>query len=185
MRIIFVRHGESMHNAGMSDGKDTALTAKGRKQAELLGRRLKNHNISVIYTSSLLRAKQTGGVISKIIKVPVKRNIEELDEYPTRYIKSKFKILLNKKRLKRLKELLKRISEEREKNKTILIIAHGITNRIIMAHFLEIPLKKQLILFRQYNSCINSIEWNKEYHDWNMDSMNDIEHLPKSLRSIK
>ncbi len=180
MKIIFVRHGESKHNARLTDETDVGLTRMGKKQAELLGRKLKKQNISTIYTSNLLRAKETGEIISKIIKVPVKSTFEELDEYTSNYLRSRLKLLFNK-RLKKFKRLLERISKNKEKNKTILIVAHGITNRIIMGYFVQLPLRKQLLRFRQHNTCINSISWNKKFNNWNLDCMGDIAHLPRKL----
>jgi broad specificity phosphatase PhoE len=181
MRIIFVRHGESEHNAGKSKGDDTPLTKKGRMQAELLGRTLKKQKISVIYTSNLLRAKQTGEIISKIIKVPVKASFEELNEYTTNHVKSRLKSLLSL-RVRRLRKLISKLAKDRNKNKTILIVAHGITNRIMMGYLLQFPLKKQLLRFKQHNTCINSISWSKEFKNWAIEYLNNTSHLPKRLK---
>jgi broad specificity phosphatase PhoE len=181
MKIIFVRHGESTNNAGLTDKEDSGLTSRGKKQAEHLGNSLKKQDISVIYTSNLLRARQTGEIISKIIKVPVKSTFEELNEYPTGTLRSRLKLLFNK-RLKKLKKLLNRLSKDKEKNKTILIVAHGITNKIILGYLVQLPLRKQLLRFRQDNTGIHSISWNKDLNNWRLNSMNDIAHLPKSLR---
>jgi len=180
MRIIFVRHGESKHNAKLTDKEDSGLTRRGKIQAKHLGNSLKKQKISAIYTSNLLRARQTGEIISKIIKVPVKSTFEELDEYSSRYLRSRLKLFFNK-RLKRLKKLLNKISKDKKKNKTILIVAHGITNKIMIGYFVQIPLRKQLLRFKQHNTATNSISWNEDYNNWNLDYMNDIAHLPKRL----
>ena len=180
MKIIFVRHGESKHNAGLTEEKDVGLTGKGKIQAKHLGMRLKKQKISAIYTSNLLRAKETGEIISKIINVPVKGHFEELNEYSGKHLRSRLRILFNW-RLKRLKKFLKKISKERGKNKTILIVVHGVTNRIIIGTFLQIPLR-QMLRFRQHNAGLNVISWNKKYNNWEIDSFNDIEHLPGSIR---
>jgi len=181
MRIIFVRHGESMKNAKLTDDKDSGLTKKGKIQAEYLGKKLKEQKISAIYTSNLLRAKETGEIISKVIKIPIKSTFEELNEYPSKNLRSRLKLLFNG-RLKRLKKLLNKISKDKEKDKTILIVAHGITNKIIIGYLVQIPLRKQLLRFKQHNTCINSISWNKEFYNWNLDCMNDISHLPDKLK---
>jgi len=180
MKIIFVRHGESENNARLSDDKNSGLTKRGEKQARLLGDSLKKERISVIYTSDLLRAKETGEIISKIIGVPVKNNFEELNEYPSGNLRSRLKLLFNK-RLKKLKKLLNEISRNRNRDKTILIVAHGITNKIIMGYFVELPLRKQLLRFKQHNTCINTISWSEEYNNWTLDCMNNVSHLPKQL----
>jgi broad specificity phosphatase PhoE len=181
MRIIFVRHGESMKNAKLTEDKDSGLTKKGEVQAKYLGEWLKKQKISAVYTSNLLRAKETAEIISKIIKVPVKDNFEELNEYKSKILKSSFKRLFHN-RLKRLKKLLDKISKEKEKNKTILIVAHGVTNKIIIGYLVQIPLKRQILRFRQHNTGMNSVSWNKDFENWNLDYMNDTSHLPTKLR---
>ncbi|MFZ1971115.1 MAG: histidine phosphatase family protein [Candidatus Nanoarchaeia archaeon] len=182
MKIIFVRHGESESNVGLTKSEDSSLTKRGREQAKYLGIRLKEQNIYTIYTSKLLRARQTGEIISKIIRVPVKENLEELDEYPTKNLKSATSRVFNN-RLRRLKKFLKKISEERDEDKTILIIAHGITNRIIMGYLLRMPLKKYLLHFWENNTGLNRVLWNKKFKNWRMDRTNDISHLPDRLVS--
>ncbi len=180
MRIIFVRHGESKHNAKHITEQDSGLTRRGKAQARYLGEKLKKQKISAIYTSNLLRAKETGEIISKIIKVPVKSTFEELNEYPSGNLRSRLKLLFNK-RLKRLKKLLNKISKDKKRDKTILIVAHGITNKIIIGHLVQIPLRKQLLRLKQHNTGMNSVSWNKDYNNWNLDYVNDIAHLPKRL----
>jgi broad specificity phosphatase PhoE len=180
MKIIFVRHGESKHNAKLSEEENSGLTIRGKRQAELLGKKLKNHGISAIYTSSLLRAKETGGIISKITGVPVKGRFEELDEYGSQIFRSGISRVFNF-RLKKLKKLLSRISKDRKKEKTILLVAHGGTNRIIMAYFLQMPMNKHLLRFTQHNTAINSIDWLEKYRNWRMERMNDISHLPERM----
>src|SRR4030067_2474104 len=108
MRIIFVRHGESENNAKLTSEEDSSITRRGKLQAEHLGKDLKKQDISTIYTSNLLRARETGEILSKIIKVPIKGNFEELGEYSGKYLRSRLKLLFNK-RLKRLKKLLDKI----------------------------------------------------------------------------
>lgn len=51
MLLYIIRHGEPGH--------DGALTEKGRKQAEAVGKRMYNTKIDKIFTSPILRAKQT------------------------------------------------------------------------------------------------------------------------------
>jgi len=180
MKIIFVRHGESMKNAKLTEDKDSGLTKKGKLQAKHLGLKLKQYNISEVYTSNLLRAKETGEIISKIIKIPIKSNFEELNEYPSAHLRSRLRLLFNS-RLKRLKKLLNKISKDKLKDKTLLIVAHGITNKIIIGHLVQIPLRKNLLRFKQHNTGINRLSWNKNFNNWNLDYMNDISHLPKRL----
>lgn len=185
MNIIFVRHGESEHNAKVTEVSDCKLTEIGKKQAETLGNRLKKYKISDVYTSNLLRAKETGEIISEILNVPIKENLEELDEYSSKHLMYIFRALFRRKtnkRLKKLKRFLNKISKGRNEDKTILIVAHGITNRIIMGYLSQIPLRRQLLRFSQENTCLNILQWKEEYKNWNINCVNDIEHLPIKLR---
>jgi len=182
MRIILVRHGESEHNAGLTDdSEETILTKKGRKQAESLGKKLKKEKISKIYVSKMPRAKETAKIISKIINVPVKEEFEELNEYRGKLLRSKLKMLFHR-RLRKLKKFLKETSKDKEKNKTILIVAHGITNRIIMGYLLQLPFKKQILRFKQNNTGLSVLYWNETYKNWSLYSMNNTSHLVEGLK---
>jgi len=178
MKIILVRHGESENNAGIVNDKDSCLTKTGKKQAEFLGKKLKKYPISEIYSSKMLRAKETAQIISKIIKVPVKEEFEELNEYDSEILRSRLKILFNGK----LKKLLNKISKDKNEEKTILIIAHGVANRIIMGYLLELPLIKQILRFKQHNTGLNVLYWNKDFKNWALDSMNNTSHLEERLK---
>ena len=44
------------------------LTDKGRKEAEAAAKRLKKKNIDLIFSSDILRTKQTAGIVAKEVK---------------------------------------------------------------------------------------------------------------------
>ncbi|WP_328512308.1 histidine phosphatase family protein [Streptomyces sp. NBC_00376] len=74
--LYLVRHGEA---AGEDDG--SALTEAGRRQAQLLGRRLREHPISVVRHGPLTRAAETAKLIGgQLDGVPV-RVTETADDY--------------------------------------------------------------------------------------------------------
>lgn len=184
MKIILVRHGESESNAGLTKEKNSPLTKIGRLQAQHLGKRLKEDGISEIYTSNMKRAKQTGAIISKIIRVPIKGSFEELNEYEAKHIRNFLPRTLNI-RARKLRKLMRNIAKEREEDKTILIAAHGNTNRIILSHLLGIPLRRQMFRLRQYNTAVNILSWSKNHKNWALYSMNDVNHLPRKLIGIE
>lgn len=72
MKIDFVRHGESENNGkGLIAGHlDAPLTDKGREQAEAIAKNLP-HGYSLIYSSDLIRCKQTAEIINKNFNVPI------------------------------------------------------------------------------------------------------------------
>lgn len=83
MKIYLLRHGQTNLNR---DGKyqsviDKDLNGIGRSQAELLGKRLKNYNIDVIYSSDLKRVVETSEIINKHIKtkIIVKEELREIN----------------------------------------------------------------------------------------------------------
>lgn len=183
MKIILVRHGESENNARISDDKDSSLTKKGKRQAEHLGRSLKKQKIDInyIYTSNLKRSKETAEIISKITKIPIKESFKGLDEYHSKYLRRKLSASFNS-RIRELKRFLRNIAKDKEKDKTILIVAHGVTNRVIIGYFVQLPLRKQLLRFKQDNTGLTILDWNKNYKNWNLRFMNNINHLPESLK---
>lgn len=74
MQLYFVRHGESEANVQQilaNRGLTHPLTEKGRAQAETLAARLGSVGITHIYCSPLLRAQETGQILSRAWGVPV------------------------------------------------------------------------------------------------------------------
>lgn len=72
-KIILIRHGESKWNTlkKIQGQKDISLTAKGLKQAQLIGNRLKKEKIDKIYSSDLKRAYITAETIGNKIGLDV------------------------------------------------------------------------------------------------------------------
>lgn len=71
MKVYFVRHGESEANAGDIHQNGTiGLSEKGREQAKFLGNRLSKLPIEFIYSSSMVRAKETTEIINTKINKP-------------------------------------------------------------------------------------------------------------------
>lgn len=70
MLVYFVRHGESVEGSqNKHQGPDTPLSVLGKKQVKLLGQRLKNIDIDLVYTSPFTRAEETAKIINKTLKV--------------------------------------------------------------------------------------------------------------------
>ena len=82
-RIFLARHGQSEFNAeGRISGQlDPPLTAKGRKQAQLLARALDDERISSIYTSDLVRARETAAPTALAHGLPIRLSaaLREID----------------------------------------------------------------------------------------------------------
>lgn len=73
MRLIAIRHGETEWNIERREmgHLDSPLTARGRRQAELIAARLKGVKFDHLYSSDLPRAMTTAKIISAACGVPV------------------------------------------------------------------------------------------------------------------
>jgi broad specificity phosphatase PhoE len=178
MEIIFVRHAEKEEL-----GENPPLTKKGKKQAEYLAKTLlKLKTFDNFYCSDLDRTKQTAKIVSK--KIKTKPRIEKsLNEVKSETLKKNRNKWSNeeKKHYKNLVFFLKRITKNPDEKKKILIIAHGITNRIILSFFLKLNMKR-LLQFKTRETAINSIYWVDKYKNWRLKYWGNNFHLPKKLR---
>lgn len=176
MKIYLVRHGEKE-----LEGENPNLTSRGFKQAKHLAKRLSKIKFDKFYCSNMNRAKQTSIPVSK--KIKMKPKVEKsLNEYESEDIKkdiSKWKIS-EKKRVKELYKFLDKLIVNTKKEESILIIAHGITNRIIASYLLDLDLKK-LIRLRQYETGISVLNWSEKWKNWQLVKWNDFSHIPKKL----
>jgi len=179
MRIYLVRHAEKE-----SEGENPNLTKKGIKQAKLLARKLKKIKFTKFYCSNLNRAIETAEIVSKEIKLKL---IHEncLREFESTYrIFKRDKNRWKKEELMQYKKLISfidKLTKDKTKESNILIIAHGLVNRVIMAHLLKMPLKK-FIIFKQEETCANIFYWVERYGNWRLEKMNDNSHVPERLK---
>ena len=83
MKLYFVRHGESEANTRhvISNRESLfGLTALGKKQAIILADQLKDIPVTAIYSSPVLRAKETADILSQSLRQPYQVT-EALREY--------------------------------------------------------------------------------------------------------
>lgn len=67
-RLWIVRHGETEYNAEdrwQGAGTDLPLNDRGRAQAEAVAARLADRDFAALYTSPMIRARQTAGAIAR------------------------------------------------------------------------------------------------------------------------
>ncbi len=83
MRLLLVRHGETLWNAdSVYRGRaDVALSERGRRQAEMLGRSLECEQIAAILSSPLARAADTAAAIGRHVggTVRIESDLTDLD----------------------------------------------------------------------------------------------------------
>lgn len=178
MEIIFVRHAEKEEI-----GENPPLTKKGKNQAIYLARELsKSKEFDEFYCSDLDRAKQTAKIVSR--KTKIKPRIEKsLNEFKSETLKeNKIKWgIQEREHYNNLISFLKEITKNPNEKKKILIIAHGITNRIILSFFLKLDMRK-LVQFRTRETAINSIYWVEKFMNWRLKYWGNNNHLPEKLR---
>lgn len=188
MKIILVRHGETIENqkgilAGQTDGK---LTKKGIEQAKKLALTLKNEKIDAIYSSDLARAVNTAKEIAKYHKeIPLffVKELREKDQGSFTGKKINEVDWNNKPADMETKEMMKkrakRILEIAYKNYpkgNVIFVGHeGINRKIIQIIAEESKIKlPEKIEF--YNASITILEIKKDKNH-KIHLLNSVEHL--------
>ncbi|MBI3623229.1 histidine phosphatase family protein [Candidatus Pacearchaeota archaeon] len=177
MEIVFIRHAEK---EGM--GEDPFLTGKGIKQANKLAKRLEKEKFHDFYCSDLNRAKQTADIIAKRINIKpkIEKSLNEFESETVKNSKDKWN-KQEKTHYDALISFLDKIAKNPNENKSVLIVAHGVTNRIILAYFLNLNLQN-MIQFIQKETGINAIYWMDKFKNWRLRMWNDHYHIPIGLR---
>jgi broad specificity phosphatase PhoE len=185
MKLYLVRHGQSLSNAELEIKDRNHLSDMGRRQAKYLAKRLKKIKFDEFYCSDLDRSKQTSEIVSKSIKLKPKI-VPELNEYETLNIKSDEKEWPKEESLRKNKLLkfVDKITKNPEDEKNILIIAHGITNRIILSYLLDLPLKR-IVVFTHNNAGMSKLRWSEKFQNWQLAKMNDYQHVPRRFRYVR
>lgn len=176
MELWFVRHAQKEKNI-----IDPDLTSKGIKQVNYLVKKIKKESIDEIYCSDLKRAIHTAVIIGrkKHLKPKISSALREFDVKVLKTPYSKWNKNLKEQYLI-LKDFLKNITKNPNSNKRILIVAHGNTNRLILAILLELNLNN-LVRFEQLETAFNRIYWLDKFKNWRLGDWNNMEHLPKKL----
>ncbi len=170
LNIYIIRHGEK------DKEENGSLTKKGRAQATLLANRLNKLKITKIYSSDLIRCKETAEIISKKIKLPIKyekalREISsEVKEKPSKH----------KNKINKIGKFWNKLDKQKG---NILLVSSGIVNRILMSFALKINPSKAN--FMQDNTGFTRLEKNKKKNRYRFWHVNDISHLPNKLRTFR
>jgi alpha-ribazole phosphatase len=199
-RIYLVRHGETEWNASLKyQGQtDVPLSETGKKQADLLGKRLAASKFDGFYSSDLARAYETAGIISlyhkqQIKRIPELREInfglwegldykEIMGKYPDEIKQWWEKPLLARipggetmdEMIKRTTTTVRTIVESHNSG-NIVVVTHGGVVRSIVGTVLGMDMNKYWRL-RLDNACLNIIdfpEWDKGV----LTLFNDCSHL--------
>jgi len=199
-RVYFIRHGETEWNALMKfQGQtDVPLSDRGRRQAELLGKRLAGEKFKGFYASDLKRAYETAEIISNHHGLPIE-TVPELRELnfgaweglTNKEISTSFAEELKRwwdkplstripggetlgEMVERSVAAIKKIVE-RHNGENVVVVSHGGAIRSIIGSVLEMDLNKYWRL-RLDNACLNIIDfpvWEKGI----LMLFNDCSHL--------
>ena len=169
VRIIFVRHAQAGSNAKskvcFNGTLDEPLTSVGKRQAEKAAIALKDVKIDAIFSSSLKRALETANIINKYhnVGIIIDRRLREANfgiwegltieevkaKYPQMYeerLKDKYHYRIKGGESyedveKRVMDFLKEVKDKYAR-KTILVVTHATTLKLIFKHLLKKPLKE-------------------------------------------
>ena len=157
-RLIVARHGESEANRGrvFAGQSDSPLTEVGRRQAEALAETLASEPITRVIASDLSRARETAEAVARRhdLRVETTRALREWDVgqlvgldrggTESRYgeIRPFFEPGSRVPGGESFEEIVARVTGfvdalvPASLGRTVCLVAHGTTNRIIAAHFL-------------------------------------------------
>lgn len=200
MQIYLLRHGQTNLNKG---GRyqviiDKDLNELGKKQAELLGKRLQKNNIDIIYSSDFKRVIETAKIINKYIEteIIVKEELREIDmgvwdtlTIEERYISHESYAKEWDKHLEDLpypdgecgedvcKRAMKVINEiKKHQYENVAIVTSGGTIAILLCNFLGLEQWKRFNM--EINNCSMSIvKFDNMNAKFAVQCINDTAHL--------
>ncbi len=178
MKLFLVRHGETAANLNkvLQGHTQVPLTKRGIEQAKLLGVRLRSREVDAVYSSDLLRARQTAEEVVRGRSLPITYTAElrercygvfqgkPVAHYEAALLQSKLprdefrpeggeSYLEVRERVKVfLAQMLLKHPRER-----VLFVSHSGTNRVLL-HLLAKNAEVELITIEQDNACLNEIE---------------------------
>ncbi|WP_027407511.1 alpha-ribazole phosphatase [Anaerovibrio sp. RM50] len=180
-KLILVRHGQTVWNKlGKYQGQaDIELSEVGKEQAALLARNFPIEKVDAIYSSPLVRARETAEALGTALNIPVE-TCEEFceisfgkwegltyDEIHAQWPKEHDLLFTRPDLLtcpdgEGFTQVQERATAKMEKiirenpDKTLVIVAHGGVIRTLLCHALGMPLKNMWHI-RQDNTAVNLV----------------------------
>lgn len=208
MLIRLARHGESEGNfAGSLQGSrfDTPLSARGRRQAEALAARLAEEAIDAVWSSPMVRAKETASIVAAPHGLPlsVDADLVEFDwgawsgrpfdgalEEEVTAVRARWRAGETDlapeggespaRAALRAERFLARLGAAGAR--APLVVAHGRFNRILMALLLGRPLSR-MDEIRQRNGSLSVFDWGGAAPATPV-LLDDVGHIPGSIRTV-
>lgn len=197
VNLYLVRHGRQ---SSALCNVDVDLSEEGRMQADLLRRRLGNYSIDALYSSNLLRARQTAKILNESLGLEhyIREELREisfgaLEGHTDEYIEEHFAgFKAEQKRMaedipypegengtsvyERAMPVIQEIIQSGKKN--ILVVTHGGTIRVLVAALFG---RSQASRFHfgvsLENTGITQLVYHPEYDRFYLERFNDYAHL--------
>ncbi len=197
VNLYLIRHGRQ--NSRLCN-VDVELSPEGIKQAELLRARLRSYGLDALYSSDLIRARQTAEIINQELELPlqIRGAIREIsfgelegksDEYNDTYFRE-----FKEEQLKLLEDIpypggengtsvyerAMPVIEElvHSGNKNIAVVTHGGTIRALLAAlFGKTQAKRFLFAVSLENTSITQLVYRPELDRFYLERFNDYAHL--------
>jgi broad specificity phosphatase PhoE len=208
VRLYIVRHGESTGNlAGTLQGNrvDEPLSPRGVRQAEALAARLAPEPLETVFSSPMIRARQTAAILAAPhgLEIALDADLVEFDwglwcgrplnaplEKEVAAIRARWRAgeldaapdggespLRAQARANRFLDRLRPHAAA-----STLVVSHGRFDRILMATLLQRPLSR-MDEIRQRNGSLSRFDW--DGRDVAVPVLlDDVGHLPEGLRSL-
>lgn len=198
MNIYLIRHGRQ--NSRLCN-VDVELSKEGREQAELVGKRLKNYGIEAVYSSHLLRAKETADIINKYLEKPrftderwQEADFGEMTGLSNEEMKQKYGDFLAKRATmtedipypdggencqmvyNRAFAALKDLTSQPYEN--VCVVTHGGVLRALLTGIVGADYAKWLTFGRQIENCsITHIMYDEKMETFHIERLNDFAHF--------
>jgi len=170
MRLLLIRHGQSVGNAAdrIQGLNDEPLTELGREQAQALAYRVRaQYALSAVYSSPLLRARETAEIIAAVLGLEVRvedrlkeyhpgvvtgMRFEEVQaQYPEvakRWAEDSWRVPIPGEEgvelfQRRVMAAMDEIVTAHRGDKTVAVVAHGGTLSAYLAGLLELDFRKR------------------------------------------
>jgi alpha-ribazole phosphatase/probable phosphoglycerate mutase len=208
MMIRLARHGESEGNfAGSLQGSrfDTPLSGRGRRQAEALAIRLSEEGIDAVWSSPMVRARETAAIVAAPhgISVSIDADLVEFDWgiWSGRPFDGALELEVSSVRARwragetdlapadgespahagrRAERFLTRLAATGAR--APLVVAHGRFNRILMTRLLGRPLSR-MDEIRQRNGSLSVFEWDGSSAATAV-ILDDVTHIPGPIQTV-
>lgn len=197
VNLYLIRHGRQ--NSTLCN-VDVELSRQGQIQAELLRDRLQHYHIDALYSSDLIRAKETAAIINEALQLPHEIR-EDLREISFGLMEGKSNEY-NDEHFKEFKEEQKKLIEDipypggengtsvyeraipviqeivQSGKKNIIVVTHGGTIRVLLAAlFGRNQARRFLFGVSLENTSITQLVYNEEYDRFYLERFNDFAHL--------